>query len=176
MSRVELGCCDRRKLGRVGRGHFCRICRGRFCRGRQEVKAPGPFQSHPKLCDPSCRHRSSPGFATRWWEPGGRSDPRPSPTADDATCEQVLTEFGHCSVSVVGRSRPDWVPGVEVESGDELSVRFDSISGAREQPRAREGTGRCEEVPEAGEDEVRCRAVADAVAVLSLSSILFVPD
>jgi hypothetical protein len=65
-----------------------------------------PLSVPPESCVPSCRHWSSPGVTLAGLEPGRRSRPHTSPTAGGPTCEQVLTVFGHCSVSVASRPRP----------------------------------------------------------------------
>jgi hypothetical protein len=155
------------------------------------------------MCVPSCRYWRSPSVSSADPEPGGRSTPRPSPTAGEPDCEQVLAVLEHCSVPVASRSRPGWVP-------EPAGAGCESAQNSARASNVREGGARGAERPEAGEDEVRCGrggcavrsrwlcgavavavrsrsrwlcgrgrggcAVAVAVAVRSRSNVPFVPD
>jgi hypothetical protein len=127
------------------------------------------------------------GFGTRFRAVG----PTPPRLLANRTASKSSLSLGHCSGSVATRSLPDWVPGCRSCRG--TSVACASTSKPARARNACEGGvtggaenfGRCREKSEAGEDEVRCCAVADAVAVrcravLSRSrlqsNIPFVPD
>jgi hypothetical protein len=104
----------------------------------------GPFQSHPELCDPACRHWSSPGVASRIGNPVVAVVPHTSPTAERPACEQALA----VARTLLGSGRSAarfliWVPGCR-QTGRVTSgfVRFPKTSGACEK-RARGRVARC---------------------------------
>jgi hypothetical protein len=107
-----------------------------------------PLSVPPKICDPSCRHWSSPGVTLAGLEPGSLVLPTPPRLLTSELRDRSSLSLGHCSVPLVSRSLPRWVPVAVAWSGDECCVGFHRWSGARDSD-AREGGGggRCGEPP-----------------------------